>query len=105
MIARTLKPLLVALAFADGRAEYVDAVGTLPLTENFSLLGSVGMNHVNYDTSNGDGNGNGLKLGVGAQYALSNNVALRAQADRYHADAFGEKPDVDQFTVGVKVGF
>jgi OmpA-OmpF porin, OOP family len=89
----------------NGRAAYLDAVGTLPLTDKFSLLGSVGVAHANLDTSNGDDSGNGLKLGVGAQYALTDNVALRAQAERYRVDAFGAKPDIDQYTVGVRYAF
>lgn len=90
----------------DGRSEYLDAVGTLPLgSSKFSLLGSVGLAHVSLDTSAGDSSGNGFKLGLGAQYALTDHVALRAEAERYHADAFGATPDIDQYTVGVRVGF
>jgi len=89
----------------DGRAEYFDVVGSLPLGANFALLGSVGLAHVNLDTSAGDGSGNGPKFGLGAQYSLSDHFALRAQAERYRADAFGEKPDVDQYTVGVRYTF
>jgi len=90
----------------NGRAEYLDAVGMLPLgSSKFSLLGSVGATHVNLDTSAGDDGGNGVKLGLGAQYALTDNIAFRAEAERYHADAFGTKPDIDQYTIGVRFGF
>ena len=60
---------------------------------------------VNLDTSNGDSRGNGLKLGLGAQYSLTGNVALRGEWERYHPSAFGNKPNIDQYTVGVRVGF
>lgn len=89
----------------DGRAGYVDAVGTLPLGDKFSLIGSAGVTHVDLDTSAGDGSGNGLKLGLGAQYALTGNLALRAEAERYHASAFDAKPDIDQYTVGLRLRF
>ena len=49
----------------DGRAEYLDVVGSLPVGGNFSLLGSVGIAHVNLDTSGGDGSGNGPKFRFG----------------------------------------
>ena len=89
----------------QGRGEYLDAVGLILLDNKWSLLGSLGLAHVNLDTSNGDGSGNGLKLGLGAQYALASNVALRGEWERYHPSAFGDKPNIDQFTLGVRVGF
>jgi OmpA-OmpF porin, OOP family len=85
--------------------EYVDAVGLLPLGGNFTLLGSAGLAHVNLDTSNGDASGNGLKLGLGGEYAVSPSVSLRGEYERYQAAAFGGHPVIGQFTVGVRVGF
>jgi OOP family OmpA-OmpF porin len=85
--------------------EYLDAVGLLPLGNDFSLLGSVGLAHVNLDTSNGDARGSGLKLGLGSEYALSHNVALRGEYERYQPAGFGGHPVIGQFTVGVRVGF
>ena len=46
---------------------------------------------------------NGIYLG--AQYALTPKVALRAEWERYQTRAFNTKPDIDQYTVGVKVSF
>jgi len=89
----------------NGHAEYLDAVGTLPLGDRFSLLGSAGFAHVGFDTSAGDGSGNGLKLGVGAEYALTENVALRALAELYRPDTFNERPDIAQYTLGARVAF
>jgi OOP family OmpA-OmpF porin len=85
--------------------EYGDAVGLLPLGGNFSLLGSVGVAHVNLNTSNGDASGVGLKLGLGGEYALSHNVALRGEYEHYQPEAFGGHPPIGQFTFGVRVGF
>lgn len=88
-----------------GRAAFVDAVGTLPLARDFSLIGRVGVAHVNYDTSLGDDNGTGVKVGAGLQYDISSSTAVRAEWERYHVDVFGSKPDTDQFTVGVRYAF
>lgn len=93
----------------DGRVkahgEYIDAVGLAPVTDQWTLLGRLGLAHVNVDSPRGDANGNGLKLGVGAQYAVTTNVAVRGEWERYRPDVFGDKPNLDQYTVGVRFGF
>lgn len=89
----------------DARAAYLDAVGKAPVTDKVTLLGSIGIAHVDVDTPQADGNGNGLKLGVGAEYAITNNVALRGEVERYRPSVFGDKPNIDQYTVGVRYGF
>ena len=63
------------------------------------------MAQVNLNTSFGDDSGNGLKVGLGAQYALTDKVSIRGEWERYQANVFGDKPNVDQYTVGLKVGF
>ncbi len=88
-----------------GHATYLDAVGLLPLGAHFSLLGSVGVAHVNLNTSAGDDSGVGLKLGVGAEYALTRNVSLRGEYENYRAPEFGGHPAIGQYTFGVRVGF
>lgn len=89
----------------DGHALFLDAVGILPLDDKWSLLGRVGLAHADLDTSSGDGKGSGIKVGLGAQYALSHNVALRAEWERYHPSLFEQHPDIDQYTVGLRIGF
>jgi OOP family OmpA-OmpF porin len=89
----------------DGRGIYLDAVGLYPVDGKWSLLGRVGAAHVKLDSSNGDSAGNGLKLGLGAQYALTSQLALRGEWERYRPGVFGGKPNIDQFTAGVRVGF
>jgi OOP family OmpA-OmpF porin len=88
-----------------GRGSYLDAVGLLPLGSKWSLLGSVGIARVDLDTSNGDDKGTGLKLGLGAEYALGNNVALRGEYEHYRPAAFDGHPAIGQYTLGVRVGF
>lgn len=90
---------------AKGHGVFVDAVGIVPVAQDWSLLGRIGVAHVDLNTSNGDDNGAALKIGAGAQYAISTNTALRAEWERYRPDAFGTRTNIDQYTVGVKFSF
>jgi OmpA-OmpF porin, OOP family len=87
------------------QALFADAVGIVPITGNFSLLGRLGAAEVKADTPNGDDHGFGVHGGAGVQYAFTQNVAVRGEWERYHVDLFGDKPDIDQYTVGLRVGF
>jgi OmpA-OmpF porin, OOP family len=89
----------------DGRSVFLDAIGIAPLTDKWSLLGRLGVAHVNLDTSAGDGSGSGLNVGLGAQYALTSSIGLRGEWERYRPSVFGDKPNVDQVSFGVRVGF
>lgn len=88
-----------------GTATFVDAVGTLPLTPAWSAIGRVGVLRGKVDTTRGDDYGNGLKFGAGAQYALTQKTSLLGEWERYKLDVFGTRPEVNQFTVGVKAHF
>ncbi len=88
-----------------GRGAFVDAVGLAPLTDQWALLGRLGLAHATLDTPAGDSSGNGLKLGLGAQYLLTPNVALRGEWERYRPSVFGGHSNVDLYTIGVRVGF
>ena len=90
---------------SDGHAFYLDAVGLAPLNETWSLLGSVGVARAKFETTNGDGVGEGLKLGLGAQYALTQHLALRGEMERYEPNVLGYQPDVNQYTVGLRWSF
>jgi OOP family OmpA-OmpF porin len=89
----------------DSYGTFVDAVGILPLNNQWSLLGRAGVAHMAINTPTGDDGGNGLKVGLGAEYALSKTMAIRGEWERYPLTGFGNNPSADQFTVGVKVGF
>lgn len=89
----------------DGRSVFLDAVGIVPLNDKWSLFGRLGVAHVNLDTPGGDSGGNGLKLGLGVQYSLTSTTALRCEWERYYPSVFGDKPTIDQYTFGVRVGF
>lgn len=88
------------------RGAYFDAVGTLPLASGWSLLGSAGVTQARLRTTYGNDTSPGLKLGVGVQYDLTRQVALRAGYDRYrYSNAFDDKANVGEATFGVKFGF
>lgn len=93
----------------------LDLVGTLPITEKFSAIGRVGMNYArakdsfsstgavtaptNLNPRKSDAN---YKLGVGLQYAFTDALAMRVEAERYRIDdAVGNKGDIDLVSVGL----
>ena len=100
----------------DGR--YVDAVGTLPLTAKLDLIGRVGFNYA-FTKTNLEGTGAlpassrtrwsrdwNPKLGAGLQYALTDNLDLRLEAERYHLDEpVRHKGDVELYSLGVVYRF
>ncbi len=102
----------------DGRIKLrglnLDLVATLPLSEKFSVFGRAGLNHAQArDSFSGTGavqvanpnprkNDTNYKLGLGLQYALSESLAVRAEAERYRVnDAIGNRGHVDLVSVGL----
>lgn len=96
----------------------LDAVGILPITDRFSALGRVGLNYAQArDSFTGTGavgvtnpnpreSGTNYKLGVGLQYAFTESLGVRAEAERYRInDAVGNKGHVDLFSVGLVYRF
>lgn len=72
---------------AESQALSLDAVGFLPTSERFRLFGKVGVARVETDFS-GAGVGRsdhktGLKLGLGAEYLVTKNLAMRAELAQY----------------------
>ncbi len=84
---------------------WVDAVGKLPFTEKFSGLARVGVFNGQLKAGGADDRGTSWKAGVGAQYDLTPNVAIRGEYERYRFDALGGNPKADTFTVGVNYKF
>ena len=92
-----------------GDGYFVDAVGTLPLGDGFSALGRVGAfnGKLRSDTagavaSDRDTN---LKLGLGVQYDLTPNMAIRTEWERYRYDAVGLKDNADLYSIGFQYRF
>jgi OOP family OmpA-OmpF porin len=102
----------------DGRIKLrglnLDLVGTVPLSEKFSVFGRAGMNYAQArDSFSGTGavqvanpnprkNDTNYKLGLGLQYALTESLAVRAEAERYRVnDAIGNRGHIDLVSVGL----
>ena len=96
----------------------LDLVGTLPVTERFSLLARVGAAHASArDSFHGNGgvmvltpnpskSETNVKFGAGLQYAVSPDLMLRGEAERYRVnDAVGNHGDVNMFSVGLVFAF
>jgi OOP family OmpA-OmpF porin len=93
-----------------GRGIFLDAVGMLPLSPQFHLLGRIGaFNGTAKGTVVGvgstDDSGTDVKWGLGVGYALNKQTALRVEWERYRFDVFGDKGDVDLLSVGVAFKF
>jgi OOP family OmpA-OmpF porin len=97
----------------------LDGIATLPVTDQFSVLGRLGLNYtqardsfssagavlapVNANPSKTQMN---YKLGAGLQYSFTDALALRLEAERYRVnDAVGNKGDVDLVSVGLVYHF
>jgi len=96
----------------------IDAVGTLPITENLSAFGRVGLDYAKAsDSFTGTGfvdvpNPNpsthavNYKFGLGLQYAFTEFLGMRVEAERYRInDAVSNKGDIDLFSVGLVYRF
>jgi OOP family OmpA-OmpF porin len=96
----------------------LDLVGTLPITKKFSAFGRFGVNYaeardtftgtgavgaLNFNPSQRDTN---YKYGLGIEYALTDSLDIRAEAERYRVnDAVNNKGDIDLFSVGLVYRF
>lgn len=84
-------------------------VARLPLSERFNVLGRVGYHNTEFDAEFDDGvtvletefSTDGIAYGVGAEYALGRNTALRADYTRYDFDG----ADADAVSLAVKRKF
>jgi OOP family OmpA-OmpF porin len=100
------------------RGVNLDLVGTMPITERFSLLGRVG---ANYAQARDSFSGTGAvvvrdpnpskrqvnpKLGLGLQYAFTPSLSLRGEVERLRVnDAVGNKGDIDMASLGLVYRF
>lgn len=106
----------------DGRIRLhginLDLVGTLPITERFSVLARVGAQHASArDSFHGSGgvvvltpnpskSETNVKFGAGLQYAFTPNLMMRGEVERYRInDAVGNHGDVNMYSVGLVFAF
>ena len=92
----------------ESNAVEVLAVGRLPLNEQAALYGKVG----GYRSESKGGGANetqhDITFGVGFEYALSNNIAARAEWQRYRSmggGAIGQSGDLDVYSLGAVYRF
>lgn len=102
----------------DGRIKLrgfnLDLVGRLPVTDKLSAFARVGVNRAEArDTFTGSGSvfvrnpspskrDTNAKFGVGLEYAFTEAVSMRLEAERYRInDAVGNNGDVDLVSLGV----
>jgi OOP family OmpA-OmpF porin len=84
----------------------LDGVGSYSFAPQWSVLGRLGVAEAHFDTSAGNDSSSGVKMGGGLQYDLTKQVALRVQYERYHFfNAFDAKPNIGEYTAGVKISF
>lgn len=97
---------------------YLDMVGTIPISQRLDVLVRAGFNHASTETTMRGtgavptvrpeltGSDTNPKLGLGLQYALSDRLDLRLEAERYHLDEpVQHKGDVDLFSLGLVYRF
>ncbi len=100
------------------RGANLDLIGSLPVTEKFSVFGRGGVTYAQArDTFAGTGavgvtnphpskSAAGYSFGAGLQYAMTPALALRTEVARYRInDAVGNKGDIDLVSVGLVYRF
>lgn len=91
----------------DGRASatFLDAVGTLPLSQSFSALGRVGVARTQVKAGGAKDTATTPKLGLGVQYNLNKKTNIRTEWERYRVPTFAGKSNADMWSVGFNYGF
>ena len=84
-------------------------IGYLPIHEKVNVLGALGLGH--YDVTakflgvEDSENGLGGHLGIGIQYDLADNVALRSMARYVKLNSFDSMDDMVEVTAGLRFSF
>lgn len=92
-------------ASVRGDGLFLDAVGTMPLEGPWSLIGRLGVVNSKVKVPGDSDRGTGIRFGLGGQYQLNTNVALRAEWERNRLSAFGDHPKADLWSIGAKYSF
>lgn len=96
----------------------LDLVGTLPLSERFSVFGRAGVNYartldrfsstgaVQIGNPNPSARGTNYKFGGGLQYAINDALSVRGELERYRVkDGVGNRGHIDVASVGLVYRF
>lgn len=91
----------------EANSVYLTAVGTVPITDNFSAYAKAGFQRWDLDTAipsvvgNADDSGTDPTYGVGVQYRFTDHVALRGEYSRFEI----EDTDLDLAQIQVRYDF
>jgi OOP family OmpA-OmpF porin len=116
---RTTGPAATVNGEFKAKAWSLDAVGTLPLNDRFSLLARAGAMYYDLDaraaavaagvpvTVHESDKDVSWKAGLGAQYSFATNLGARLEWEHYHrlGDADTGKSDVDTISLGLQFRF
>lgn len=97
----------------------LDAVGMLPVADRFSVFARLGLQYAqakdDFSSSGAVGapanpspskNAINYKAGVGVQYDFTQNLGMRAEAERYRIDdAVNDKGDINMYSIGLVYRF
>jgi OOP family OmpA-OmpF porin len=93
------------LGSIDGTALELVAVGSLPLTTNFSAYGKLGGYRGKLEGLGSSNTNNDLTYGLGLQYDFARNIGVRGEWQRYQDMGTGNGVDVDVMRVGALFRF
>jgi OOP family OmpA-OmpF porin len=115
--ATTIPPILAGSQSGKIKLQglNLDAVGMLPLDNNFSVFGRLGLQYAQAKDEfsstgvvaapadpNPSKNSLNYKFGVGAQYDFNQSLGMRIEAERYRIDdAINNKGDIDLYSIGL----
>lgn len=93
-----------------GEGLFVDAVASVPVADRFTVLARLGVVHSRTKFnppafSTARDSGTRAKAGLGAEFAINPQLAVRAEWERYRFHMFNDRTNVDLWSVGVKAKF
>jgi opacity protein-like surface antigen len=82
----------------------------LPVGQNSSIFGKLGTSYIRTNVGGvglqtGKESGWGPRVGVGAQLGVTQNWAVRLDADRYRVEFPGTKQNIDTYMIGAQYSF
>jgi OOP family OmpA-OmpF porin len=97
-----------------GTGFFIDAVGQLPVANDFTLFGKLGVfsgkakvsvNVSGVGSGSDSDSGTDVTFGLGASYALTKNLSVRGEWERFRFKVYGDKSDADLLSVGLSYKF
>jgi opacity protein-like surface antigen len=84
----------------------------LPVGQNTSIFGKLGTSYIRTNVSGGAAglstgreSGWGPRVGIGAQLGITQNWAVRLDADRYRVQFPGSNQNIDTYMIGAQYSF